>query len=52
MELDITNYDLGVQVLRPKINFDERGFVSEIFRNDWKGFFDNDKPSQINIHMP
>ena len=49
MELDITNYDLGVQVLRPKINFDERGFVSEIFRNDWKGFFDNNKPSQINI---
>ena len=49
MELDITNYDLGVQVLRPKINFDERGFVSEIFRNDWKGFFDNNKPNQINI---
>lgn len=49
MELDITNYDLGVQVLRPKINFDERGFVSEIFRNDWEGFFDNNKPNQINI---
>jgi len=49
MKLDITNYDLGVQVLRPKINFDERGFVSEIFRNDWKEFFDNNKPIQINI---
>ena len=49
MELDIANYDLGVQVLRPKINFDERGFVSEIFRNDWEGFFDNNKPNQINI---
>ena len=49
MELNIKNYDLGVQVLTPKINYDERGFVSEIFRNDWKGFFGKDKPTQINI---
>ena len=49
MELDIKNYDLGVQVLTPKINYDERGFVSEIFRNDWKEFFGKDKPAQINV---
>ena len=49
MELDIKNYDLGVQVLTPKINYDERGFVSEIFRNDWGIFFGDNKPNQINI---
>ena len=37
MELDIKNYNLGVQVLTPKINYDDRGFVTEIFRNDWNG---------------
>jgi len=49
VELDIKNYDLGVQVLTPKINSDDRGFVTEIFRNDWNGFFGNEKPNQINI---
>jgi len=49
MELEIKNYDLGVQVLTPKINNDERGFVSEIFRSDWNGFFGKDKPNQINV---
>ena len=49
MELDIKNYDLGVQVLTPKINHDDRGFVSEIFRNDWGDFFGNHKPNQINV---
>ena len=49
MELDIKNYDLGVQVLTPKTNSDDRGFVTEIFRNDWNGFFGNEKPNQINI---
>jgi len=49
MDLEIENYDLGVQVLIPKINNDKRGFVSEIFRSDWNGFFGKDKPNQINI---
>ncbi len=49
MDLEIKNYDLGVQVLTPKINNDERGFVSEIFRNDWDDFFGKDKPNQINV---
>jgi len=49
MAMEIENYDLGVQVLTPKINNDERGFVSEIFRSDWNSFFGKDKPNQINI---
>jgi len=49
MDLEIKNYALGVQVLTPKINNDERGFVSEIFRSDWNGFFGKDKPNQINV---
>jgi len=47
--LDIKSYDLGVKTLTPKINFDERGFVSEVFRSDWKEFFDGKFPEQINI---
>ncbi len=49
VDLEIKNYDLGVQVLFPKIINDERGFVTEIFRNDWDGFFGQEKPNQINI---
>ncbi|MBC8306717.1 MAG: dTDP-4-dehydrorhamnose 3,5-epimerase family protein [Pelagibacterales bacterium] len=49
MDLEIENRELGVQILTPKINNDDRGFVSEIFRNDWDEFFGNDKPKQINI---
>ena len=49
MELEIETLELGVQILSPKINYDERGFVSEIFRNDWNGFFGHDIPNQINI---
>ena len=49
MKLDIKEYDLGVKVFSPKINNDERGFVSEIFRSNWSEFFGNDYPKQINI---
>ena len=35
MDLEVHEYDLGVKVLTPKINNDEHGFVSEIFRYDW-----------------
>ena len=47
--LDIKSYDLGVKILTPKINIDERGFVSEVFRSDWKEFFDGKFPEQVNI---
>ena len=46
---DIKSYDLGVKILTPKVNFDERGFVSEVFRSDWKEFFNGKFPEQINI---
>ena len=47
--LEIENYDLGVKILTPKKNIDERGFVSEILRSDWQEFFDGKFPQQINI---
>jgi len=49
MELEIKNYDLGVKTLSPKVNLDERGFVTEIFRTDWIEFFDGNIPNQINL---
>ena len=49
MSLKIENLDLGVQIFSPKINFDERGFVTEIFRSDWLDFFDNSLPKQVNF---
>lgn len=49
MSFEIKEYDLGVKVLTPKMNNDERGFVSEIFRSDWNKFFGNDTPKQINV---
>ena len=49
MELNIINYDLGVKTLTPKINYDDRGFVTEIFRSDWIDFFEDVIPKQINL---
>lgn len=49
MDLKIKNYDLGVKTLIPKINHDERGFVTEIFRSDWFDFFDGIIPKQMNL---
>ena len=49
MVFDIKEYDLGVKVFSPKINTDKRGYVSEIFRNNWTDFFGEDAPKQINI---
>jgi len=49
MGLKIQNYDLGVKTLIPKVNYDERGFVTEIFRTDWIEFFDNIIPKQMNF---
>lgn len=51
MDLDIESFDLGVKTLEIKKNLDERGFVAEIFRNDWLEFFDNHLPVQVNISM-
>ena len=49
MTLEIQDYDLGVKTLKPKINSDDRGFVTEIFRTDWIEFFDGIIPKQINL---
>ena len=48
MTLEIQDYDLGVKTLKPKINSDDRGFVTEVFRTDWAEFFDGIIPKQIN----
>lgn len=49
MELNIKNYDLGIKTLTPKINYDDRGFVTEIFRTDWFDFFEGIVPKQVNL---
>ena len=49
MTLEIQDYDLGVKTLKPKINSDDRGFVTEVFRTDWAEFFDGIIPKQINL---
>ena len=49
MTLEIQDYDLGVKTLKPKINSDDRGFATEIFRTDWIEFFDGIIPKQINL---
>ena len=49
MTLEIQDYDLGVKTLKPKINSDDRGFVTEIFRTDWIECFDGIIPKQINL---
>ena len=49
MVLEIQNYDLGVKTLIPQVNYDERGFVTEIFRTDWMDFFDGVIPKQVNL---
>ena len=49
MELNIKNYDLGVKTLIPKINYDDRGFVTEVFRTDWIDFFEGVIPKQVNL---
>ena len=49
MSLKIENLDLGIQIITPPINIDERGFVTEIFRSDWLDFFDKSLPKQVNF---
>ena len=49
MTLEIQDYDLGVKTLKPKINSDDRGVVTEVFRTDWAEFFDGIIPKQINL---
>ena len=49
MTLEIQDYDLGVKTLKPKINSDDRGFVTEVFRTDWAEFFDGIIPKQLNL---
>ena len=51
MTLEIQDYDLGVKTLKPKINSDDRGFVTEVFRTDWAEFFDGIIPNLSLIHI-
>jgi dTDP-4-dehydrorhamnose 3,5-epimerase len=41
----------GVKVYELKKSPDERGFFSEIFREDWKDFIENDHVAQANFSM-
>jgi len=47
---NIKNFELdGVQILTVDRFVDERGFFSEVLRNDWKEFFDGEIPTQTNL---
>jgi len=47
---NVKNFELdGVKVLTIDRFVDERGFFSEVFRNDWKEFFDGEIPKQTNL---
>ena len=39
----------GVKVLIPERFIDERGFFSEVLRNDWNELFDDQIPKQTNL---
>ena len=39
----------GVAIKAIKRNDDERGFLAEIFREDWKEFHERDRPVQANL---
>ena len=41
----------GIEIKKPKLFVDERGFFSEIMRNDWSAFLDNDAIIQTNLSM-
>ena len=49
MVLQIQKYELGVQTMTLDKKNDNRGYVVEIFREDWKEFFGKDLPNQINF---
>lgn len=41
----------GVKIHDLKRNTDERGFFSELFREDWKEFIGNDRIVQVNMSL-
>lgn len=46
-----TNLLDGIKIFELNKNVDERGFFSEIFRNDWTDIFDNDGIVQANLSI-
>lgn len=50
MGYSIQTFELeGVKVLTPDRFIDERGFFSEVLREDWKELFDEQLPKQTNL---
>ena len=50
MVSEIKSYSLeGIRLLTIPKFIDERGFFSEILRDDWKEFFDDQLPKQANL---
>ena len=41
----------GIRVKQLKRFNDERGFFAEVYRQDWKEFFEEDTPAQSNISL-
>jgi dTDP-4-dehydrorhamnose 3,5-epimerase len=40
-----------MKILDLKKHYDERGFFSELIRNDWQDFFESDLPVQISLSV-
>lgn len=50
LSINIKTFDLdGLKLLTPEKFVDERGFFSEVLRDDWKEFFDGQLPKQTNL---
>tara|TARA_B100001540_G_scaffold307637_1_gene321169 strand:- start:3683 stop:4189 length:507 start_codon:yes stop_codon:yes gene_type:complete len=49
MKPEVTDYDLGIKKITPHLHYDDRGFLGELFREDWNELFPNFIPKQFLI---
>jgi len=49
MKPEVTDYDLDVKKITPHLHNDDRGFLGELFREDWYEIFPNFIPKQFLI---
>ena len=49
MKPKIEEYDLGIKKIIPILHHDERGFLGELFRQDWNDIVPNFTPNQFLI---
>ena len=49
MKPKIEDYGLGIKKIIPNLHYDERGFLGELFRQDWNDIMQNFIPNQFLI---